>query len=147
MNRRVTRILLVSILIILSGFAAWSWLRPYEWNADPKARCRIHGTQVRADHGYIWVDVHLKILPGQTHDLAKPVILDCGHRQLEPADTTIGSKDDTTTDLWFKFWLDPTDIQGPLILRINDGKLIVKAEPGMPLKSDESLRYFPTNRW
>jgi len=132
-----------------SVFAAWSWFRPYEWSPDPAARCKVIGTQVRKDQAYHWVDMHLKINPGQTHDLAKPVRLVTGSgRELEPADTTLGSdQGGGTTDLWFKFWLEPGDIDGPLTLRINDGKLTIKADSGIPDCGTSNTRYFVTQHW
>ena len=62
-------------LLAAAAFASWSWLRPYAWNPDPAARCKVIGTQVRKDLAYYWVDTHLKTIPGQTHDLLKPVRL------------------------------------------------------------------------
>lgn len=143
------RVILVLALLASSAFAAWSWLRPYAWNPDPKARCRVEGVQVRKDQSYHWVDIHLKVSSGQTHDLAKPVRLQThSGRNLEPADTTLGSEQGGgTTDLWFKFWLEPGDIDGPLTLLINDGTLLIKSDKGPPELGETNVKYFVTQHW
>lgn len=148
-KRTTLRAILVLALLASSAFAAWSWLRPYAWNPDPAARCKIEGAQVRKDQSYHWVDLHLKINPGQTHDLAKPVrLLTHAGRELEPADTTLGGdQGGGTTDLWFKFWLEPGDIEGPLTLLINDGKLLVKSESGVPDLGETNVKYYVTQHW
>jgi hypothetical protein len=140
---------LIVALLICSGFAAWTWFRPYAWDVDPAARCKVMGAQVRKDLSFFWVDVHLKVTPGQSHDLLKPVRLRTADgRELEPADTTLsGAEGQGTTDLWFKFWLESRDLTGPLVLRINDGTLVLKANPGMPALGSSNLEYFVTNHW
>lgn len=137
-------------LVLSAVFAAWSWMRPYEWNADPEARCRVAGAQVRQDLSFYWLDLHLKVTPGQSHDLAKPVrLVTASGREHEPADTTLGGDKglQTTTDLWFKFWLEPGDFSGPLKLRINDGTLVVRSKSGPPSLGASKREYFPTHRW
>ena len=47
--RPLTRILTVALALV-SAFAAWSWLRPYEWKADPVARFQIRQARVTRDH-------------------------------------------------------------------------------------------------
>ena len=129
-------------------FAAWSWLRPYAWNVDSAARCKVVGTQVKQDASYFWVDVHLKLNAGATHDLMKPVRLVTAKGELEPADTTLGGQKGVgTTDLWFKFWLDETQIDGPLTLRINDGSLVIRKGQGMPALGSSKVEYFTSSRW
>lgn len=132
-------------LVLSLAFAMWGWLRPYEWNHDPAARCTVEGVQVTPDRGYFWVETHLKVDSGKTHDLQKPVFLELSDsRKLEPADTTFGGSEGTgTTDIWLKFWLENKDIAGPLALHLNDGKLSIKAGPGVPPKT----RYYVTNHW
>jgi hypothetical protein len=148
-TRRIIRKILIVALFASSMFAAWSWFRPYAWAVDPAARCKVVGCQVRKDHAYFWVDVHLKVIDGQTHDLKKPVCLRTGAgREIQPADTTMaGNKDIGTTDLWYKFWLETDDIREPLTLRINDGSLVIKADPGIPRMSPSNSGYFPTQHW
>jgi hypothetical protein len=67
---------------------------------------------------------------------------------MEPADTTLGGKTGgETTDLWFKFWLETADLEGPLKLRINDGLLEIRSGSGMPRLGASNLEYFTTSRW
>lgn len=132
-----------------AGFAAWSWFRPYSWKPDPGARCEIVETLVTRDQSYFWVNVHLKVNPGATHDLQKPVRLETSRGvKLEPADTTLGGNDSQAlTEMWFKFWLESADLEGPLTLQLNDGKLTVKSSNGVPGLADGNYRNFTTNRW
>jgi hypothetical protein len=148
-KRPTLRAVLVFALLLSAGFAAWAWLRPYEWQADPAARCKVIGTQVRKDQSFFWVDIHLQVSTGQTHDLTKPVLLrTSGGREIKAADTLFGSEPNRSpTDLWYKFWLESTDLEGPLSLRINDGTLLIKAKPGLPCQGRKAIQYFVTNRW
>jgi hypothetical protein len=149
MKRRNFRFFLWVCLLIAAIFAAWTWLRPYAWNPDPTARCEILETLVTRDQSFIWVNVHLKVTPGMTHDLEKPVHLEStGGLMHEPADTTfVGTIQQTTTEIWLKFWLEPTQLTGPLVLHLNDGKLIVKASNGIPVLGASSSYNFTSNHW
>lgn len=95
------------------------------------------------------MDVHLKMNAGHEHDLMKPVRLrTASGRDLEPADTTLaGTSDQTTTDLWFKFWLESSDMSGPLILEINGGSLVIKENSGIPALGSSKREYFVSNHW
>lgn len=132
-------------LFLASAFAAWSWFRPYAWKSDPAALCKVVGTQVTPDREYFWVETHLEMLPGKTHDLEKPVVLlTATGEKLEPADTTLGGSEGTgTTDVWLKFWLMKNQISGPLTLQINSGKLSIKANNAVPT----GPRYHVSNHW
>ena len=143
------RFSLAALFIVSCGFAAWSWLRPYAWAPDPAARCKIVETLVTRDNTFFWVEVHLKITPGQTHDLRQPLFLALASgKKLDPADTTLGGIDGRgTTDLWVKFWLDRAEIDGPLDLHLNGGKLRVKNRTGVPSIENEAFRNFTTQRW
>ena len=70
-----------------AGSSNTGW--PYAWRPDPAARCKVVETLVTRDQSFFWVDVHLKVNPGMTHDLRKTVRLETatGARH-EPADTT-----------------------------------------------------------
>lgn len=148
-KRAKFRALLVVVLMVSLGFAVWSWFRPYAWNVDPTARCEVVGARVKRDHAFFWMDLHLKVSRGETHDLMKPVrLLTSAGKELEPADTTLGgSPDGGTTDLWFKYWLEKSDLEGPLSLRINDGSLVIKSNPGIPALGSSDAEYFTTHRW
>jgi hypothetical protein len=149
MPRRNFRAFLALAVVISAVFASWSWFRPYSWGADPAARCRVVGTQVKSDRSYFWVDVHLKVLPGQTHDLMKPTrLVTASGREIEPADTTLGGSGDAgTSDLWLKFWLESADAEGPLKLMINDGALIIRSRNGLPSLGSRGIKYFVTANW
>lgn len=143
--RPLTRILTVALAIV-SVFAAWSLLRPYEWNADPVARFRIRQVRVTRDHSYYWVEVFLK---GVDHDLQKRVSLETANgRSLDPADTTLsGDEGKGITELWFRFWLDSTDVAGPLKLHLNDRALVVRSASGAPALQSGENKVFLTNSW
>ncbi len=148
-QRKSFRILLGITLAITSVFAAWAWLRPYEWGADPGARLRVTGAQVIRDHSFYWLDVHLRLNSGEGHDLEKPVrLLTAGGRELEPADTTLsGSAEMPVSELWLRFWLEEQDLEGNLDLRLNDGKLAIRRGNGLPRLGNSGRRYFTSSRW
>jgi hypothetical protein len=100
------------------------------------------------DQSFYWLEVHLKMQPGESHDLMKPVsLVTAAGREIEPADTTLGGdKRQGTTDLWFKFWLEPADIEQPLKLRINDGTLVIKSNRA-PAARVPRTRIFNSPRW
>ncbi len=137
--------LLWVVLIISTAFAMWAWLRPYEWSPDPAALSEVQGVNLTLDHSFFWLEAHLRVNPGASHDLSKPVfLLTAQGRKLEPADTTFAGADGKDPqEIWLKFWLDSKDIAGPLELHINGGKLLVKTQSGIPTKSV----FHTTNRW
>ena len=148
-KRQILRISLIVCLLISAAFAAWSWFRPYAWNSDSAARCQVVETLVTRDQSFFWVDVHLKVNPGMTHDLQKPVRLETASgKQIESADTTFGSREgQETSEIWLKFWLDSTDLTSSLTLHLNNGKLLVKASDGVPELADSAFKNFTTNQW
>lgn len=147
--RERRRMVLIGALLCAAVFAAWTWWRPYAWQVDPGARGHLEAAQVRSDLGFYWLDLHVQIARGATHDLMKPVRLITGSgRTLEPADTKLsGGPDKETSDLWFKFWLEPSDFGGPIKLLINDGSLIVRSETGIPSLGSSNLEVFTTHHW
>lgn len=149
MTRFAVHSFLTVSLLAAAAFAGWSWFRPYAWSPDPEARFNIVETLVTPDASFFWVNVHLKAIPGTNHDLLKPVTLETASgKRLEPADTMFGSLDgQPNSELWIKFWLESTDIEGPLTLHINDGKLVVKSGKGVPRLESSAYRNFTTNRW
>lgn len=148
MRNSLTKWLLV-VLLIAIGYAAWNEWRPYDWHPDAGARYHIAGVAVTPDHGHHWVEVHLKRTGEAEHDLEQPVRLMLGSgRELQPADTSLtGGPDQGTTELWFKFWLNPGDLTGPLRLRLNDGELRVKTTSGEPAMGSSGRRYFNSTHW
>jgi hypothetical protein len=136
-------------LLLAAGFAAWSWLRPYEWNADSRAGFIIQAARVKRDRSYHWVDLHLEARDGFNHDLRNPVLLvSSSGKSLSPADTTFeGSPDTRLTALWLKFWLEKDDLAGPLTLRLNGGTLNVRSGAGFPSLPESNERVFSTCNW
>lgn len=149
MSRRFVRYLLAAGFLAASAFAAWSWFRPYAWETDPAARGRISETLVTHDQTFYWVTVRYEVNPGMTHDLQKPVYLTAGDGKIfDPADTTFSGGDPlNTTGIWFKFWLESSDIEKPLHLHLNGGALTVKADSGLPELGKSGSRNFTTNHW
>ena len=66
---------------------------------------------MKQDRSFYWLDLHLEVTENHGHDLMKPVrLITSAGREIEPADTTLGGAKETgTTELWFKFWLEPPD--------------------------------------
>ena len=149
MTRSRFRGLLIIGLLASTGFAAWTWFRPYSWSPDPAARCRVVGSQLRKDQSFYWLELHLKVNDGETHDLARPVLLVMADgREIEPADTTLGGSEERgTSDLWFKFWLEEADLQQPLRLRINEGSLVIRSGTGVPRLGASNQKFFATSGW
>jgi hypothetical protein len=148
-TRQIFRYCLLVGLLGAVGFACWTWFRPYDWSPDPGARCKVIATLVTPDVSFYWVEVHLKINPGMSHDLQKPVYLQTATgTKLQPADTTLAGEDGkTTTEIWFKFWLDSSQIEGPLNLHLNDGQLSIKRTSRAPELGTSDFRNFTTNQW
>ena len=107
------------------------------------------GCQVKQDRSNYWVNVHLEMDQGEEYDLMKRVrMITSGDRRIEPADTTLGgSEEEGTTDLWFKFWLEKEDMDGPLDLEINGGVLSIRLNQGEPDVGNSGTKYFVTNQW
>lgn len=136
-------------LLLATGFALWSWFRPYDWHPDPTARCQVVQTLVSKDRSFYWLEVRLKMNPMMIHDLEKKVILKTSSRaKIEAADSTFtGADPQVVSDLWFKFWLEPEDFSGPMTLFLNDGALLIKAQTGMPKLGFSGSRTFSSNQW
>jgi hypothetical protein len=143
------RYILAVCLLVSASFAAWAWLRPYSWRSDPAARCEIQETLLTRDQAFFWLNLHLKVNPGMTHDLQKPVrLLTSNGVAHEPADSTfLGEDGQLAKEIWFKFWLEPADLTGPLSLAINDGKLVVKAGNGAPDPGSSNSINFTSDHW
>jgi hypothetical protein len=139
----------MACLVAATAFAAWSWFRPYAWGHEAAARGEILETLVTRDQSFFWVNVHLRVNPGMTHDLQKNVYLETARGvQLDPADTTLVGKDgQPISEIWFKFWLESSQLEGPLILHLNDGKLAIKSNSGIPDLGNSDYRNFVTNHW
>jgi hypothetical protein len=147
--RLILRYSLIASLFAATVFAAWSWFRPYAWSSDAGARCEVVGALVTRDQSFYWLNVHLKVNPGMNHDLQKRVRLEGSPGvYLEPADTTLVGKDgQAISEIWFKFWLESSHLEGPLTLYLNEGKLSIKSSQGIPDLGNSGYRNFVTNHW
>lgn len=148
-NRSILRKVLWLGLVLAAVFAAWSWFRPYEWRADPVAKCKVVETMVSRDLTYYWVDVHVKMNPGSHHDMQKLVTLETSNQvKHKPADTTFGSSTGGVPDeIWFKFWLESAELSHPLVLHINGGTMKIKSTNSLPNLADGGYRNFTFHRW
>jgi hypothetical protein len=146
-NRRVQ--ILLTLLVLCLAFAAWQWLKPYEWNADPEARAKVSFARIERDQSFFWLDVHVKITDQRGHDLKKPVrlILEDG-RELEHADITLeGSAAQDIEAISFRFWLDSKDVIGPLNLKMNDGSLLIRKKSTLPQLNPRDFRFHQNTNW
>ena len=135
-------------LVASAAFASWAWLRPYDFHPDPAARCEILETLITRDGSFFWANVHLKVSSGMEHDLKIPVILNTPSGEKQPADTTFAGLDPMKPEeIWFKFWLEPADLAGPVTLKINGGTLSVKTLSQVPDLGSSTLRNFTHNHW
>ena len=156
MRRKLTLVLTIA-LVVVCGFAGWTWFRPYEWQPDPGAHFVIHEAWLTRDHSYIWLDLELKpsggpataTAPLAAPDLSRPIVLVTGAgRILDPADTTLTSETGQgTSGVVLRYWLEPADLDQTLALKINDGTLHVKTTPGSPDLGADGKRFFLSNRW
>ncbi len=148
-KRRTFRGILLALLVGASAVAIWSWFRPYDWAPDPEARYGIRAAQLIRDQSYFWLNVQLDRTGNAEHDLLKPVRLEtAAGRRIEPADTTFeGTPETGTTRIWFRFWLEKSDLEGPLKLHLNDGALDVKTTSGIPSLGATGERVFTSHRW
>lgn len=149
MNRQMIRLLLAVLVVALTAAAAKVWTEKYDADPDPKARFVIDAAQVSRDRSFRWVELHLRKNGEADHDLVKPVrLLTMDGTEHEPADTTFaGSPEKGFTDIWFKFWLVEADLNGPISLLINDGKLRVKTNEGLPSTDGDGKAVFKSADW
>lgn len=147
MNR--LRLILWLALLASLGFAAWATLRPFDWKPDPQAGCHLSSAHIRKDHSYYWLDLHVKINAGASHQLEIPVVMKLADgKSLDPADITFVSRDKgPIEEIFLKFWLAEDQIHGPLNLKINQGLLRVKSTHAAPAIENGKTRALPTHRW
>jgi hypothetical protein len=146
---KLGQIVLTGIVMFMIGFAAWGWLRPYEWNADPKAGMLIHGAELRRDHQNYWLDLHVKAWEGEEIDLSqRPRLLIGESREILPADTRIaGAPEVGIHEAWFRFWLEADDLPHRMNLGVRDGILRVKTKKTPPPLESGDSRHFTTHHW
>ena len=143
------RWLLAGMLVFAVAFAAWGWLRPYDWDPDPKAQAEIVGVELRRDQSFYWLTVHVRAREGESLDLSRPARLVVRkERDLQPADARLkGDAESGFDEAWFQFWLESGDVSGPLKMGLREGSLRVKSGGGMPDLQQGETRHFTTHRW
>ena len=149
MKRQMIRLILAVLLVTLTTAAAKLWIQKYNRDPDPKARFVIMKARVSSDRSYRWLELHLRKNGDANHDLSIPVRLIEGNGTAhEPADITFaGSQETGFSDIWFKFWLDPSALDAPLMLRINEGLLVVKSDKAMPALNQKGEAVFKSENW
>ncbi|WP_353566455.1 hypothetical protein [Haloferula sargassicola] len=154
MKRRSLWFLAITLLT-LSG-AAWLWLRPYEWHPDPAAPAEIETASLRRDESYFWLDLRL-----DTRDLRavpEPLFVETpSGAEIKPAQIDYqgpgpisGTEDGTLPQIdaiFLKFWLEESSLQGPLALRIGNGRLRVRTRSGIPSVKNGNTRIYHSSRW
>lgn len=141
----------LALMIAMSlAFAVWSWLRPYDGNADPAARAKVLGVELRRDHSFYWLEVHVRAKKGNSLDFSRPVRMTVGElgREVMPADTRLsGSPEKGFSEAWIKFWLEESDMAGHLDLVLGEERLRIKSRPQGPALASGQARHFTTNQW
>lgn len=140
---------LLLLLLLVTAFAAWAWLRPYSWQGDGGSHLKIEGAQLRRDHRNYWLDLYLQQSGGEAFDPAKPIeLITANGKRHTAADITLESIDQkTTTGVILKFWLEPADLTGPIQLKVNGGELVVKSNARTPELVDAERRALRTSSW
>lgn len=142
MNRFFGRIAVSLLLLLLTFVVGKLFFSEFDANPDPKARYVIQAVQLKKDLDHFWLDLHLRRVGKENHDLRRPVrLLTADGKKHEAADTKFaGSPEEGFTDIWFKFWLDPSDLESSIKLEINEGRLLVKSSEGFPnLKNQDNI--------
>lgn len=149
MKRQMIRLSLALLVVITTALAAWVWSADYERDSDPKALFKIEGAQVKRDRDNRWLDIHLKRISEKKHDMRKQVLLVTGDgTEHKPDDITFaGSPETGFTDIWLKFWLEGSDLENTLKIKINDGTLKVKTNQGAPELENGNEKVFNSADW
>ena len=149
MKRQMIRLSLALLLVLVTALAAMAWTMKYDSDPDPKALYMIEAAELRQDHANYWLELHLRKNGDDSHELRKPVrLVTEDGKEHEPADTTFaGSPEKGFTEIWFKFWLSESDLEGSLNLRINDGNLRVKTNSGLPAPGADGQAVFKSADW
>lgn len=149
MKHSAFRKFLFVLLGLSAVFALGAWFVPYDFTPDPGAKFKISATQLKRDRSNYWLNIHLVRSGNEGHDLMKPVrLVTRDGVKHEPADTTFGGEMGAgTTEIWFKFWLEESDLTAPISLRLNDGSLNVKKSSKVPKIADGAMRTFSNKFW
>jgi hypothetical protein len=123
-----------------AAFAMWAWLRPYNAASDPGAGCRVGSAALTRDHSFYWLNLDMKSDRPISADSA--ALLTAGGKSLRPTDAGPGGE-----GALLRFWLDSTDLAGPLRLGVGNGRLVVKSTSGVPEMADGATLVFRNHRW
>lgn len=149
MTRQTVRLCMALLLVLLTAAAAWLWTRDYDRHPDPAARFTIEAAKVREDYSRYWLDIHLLKNGEKEHDLEQPVrLLTADGKIHEPADTVFaGNPKDGFTEIWLKFWLEKSDMEKNIDLRINGATLRVKTRGEAPEPPEGGEVVFKSSDW
>jgi hypothetical protein len=149
LKRRLYQLTLAAMLVALTGVAAQLWTSSYEKHPDPRARYQIQAVKVERDRSFCWLEVHLKKSGEKSHDLLKPVLLRTAKgKSHEPANTTFqGNPEAGFSEIWFKFWIEESELSETLQLRLNDAELCVKSSAGLPALGKNGRAVFRSTNW
>lgn len=141
--------ILLALLALASVFAGWRLLRPYEWSPDAKARFRIDHVMLKRDHTFYWLDVKLDQNGQAPLDLEQPILLHTANgRQLKPTDPTFSGPDLQHIDtVGLKFWIEESDLAGPMQLEMHGARLALRTGQGAPKLSDGDTKEYSHNSW
>ncbi len=147
MKRSLLRLLIAALLVALTFLAAKLWTGKYEGDPDPRARYRIEASSLKRDGAYVWLEIHVRKSSEKDHDLRQPVrLVTADGTEHKPADTKF-PPGKGFTDIWFKFWLEDTDLTGRIDLRMNGGTLHVKTNEGAPMRDKDGNAVIKSSDW
>jgi hypothetical protein len=149
MKRPLLRLLIAALLVAVTILAVKLWTGKYDRDPDPRARYRIEAARLERDRSYKWLEIHLRKSGDKDHDMLLPVrLVTADGKEHEPADTTFaGGPEKGFTDIWFKFWLDNSDMEGKIDLRMNGGTLRVKTNEGTPATDKDGKAVLRSADW
>lgn len=149
MKRPLLRLLIAALLVAVTFLAVMLWTGKYDRDPDPRARYRIEAVCLERDRSYMWLEIHLRKNGDKNHDMLQPVrLVTADGREHELADTTFaGGPEKGFTDIWFKFWLENSALEGKIDLRMNGGTLRVKTNEGPPATDNEGKAVLRSAEW
>lgn len=157
MSRRAK--ILLALVIPTLAVAAWQWLRPYEWRADPDAPARIIEATLTRDQSYHWLSLRLDVTePGRFEFAEGFELVTADDREIRPADlqlegtgkvtpTPDGPHIEGLRGVAVKFWLEEGDLDGPVDLRLGTARLRVRGGDSPPTLAHGESKTFRDHRW
>ncbi len=153
MKRRTLWLLVLASLTLVA--AGWLWVRPYQWRISDSP-IRIETARLTRDHSYFWLDLHLRAEAGQA--VPDPLLLLVPDREaVKPAQIDLEGTPATDASevaglgeihaLSVKFWLEESQLAGPLELQAGSARLKVRSRSGVPAMENDESQTFHTHRW